>query len=64
MFILTIGHFFDDNIYSIVTRCYGKKNVKKKLTRATIKLLLMSFQLEFIYLFIHLFSLSSLFLTN
>jgi len=33
MFILTIGHFFDDNIYSIVTRYYWKKNVKKKLTR-------------------------------
>ena len=32
MFILTMGHFFDDNIYSIVTRYYWKK-MWKKLTR-------------------------------
>lgn len=27
MFILTIGHFFDDNIYSIVTQYYWKKKL-------------------------------------
>ena len=31
MFILTIGHFFNDNIYSIVKRYYWKKKCEKKI---------------------------------
>ena len=50
MFILTKGHFFDNNIYSIVKRYYWKKKCEKKIdsnfTRARTWLVLRSNSIE------------------